>query len=725
MKIPGNPGRSRLLMGWFRRRVDGVGIFAVLALGLGFSSLASSREPISKEDLWSIKPLAAPAVPTGASPSDNPIDDILAASRADKGLKAGELADKSTWLRRVTLDLTGLVPTLAEQDAFLKDETASAYERVVDRLLASEQYGVRYGRHWLDVLRYSDVDEHMPAAAGIHYWRDWVISAVNQDLPYDEFARAQILGNRARKRRIISAAGHLTPVEPRPEDLFALGFLARGAAVRDDRDQMLAFSAVETVSSAFLGMTVGCAKCHDHFFDPIRQTDYYAMKALFDPLVLRQVDLATPEQVFQQGREVDTHERRLKVLVDKVRELTGTYHNALYEERLQTFPVEVQAAIRKPEEQRTASEQKIYDDYYPILRIDPPKLKAVLPPDVSKAYDALLKELDALKAPEPLPVFYTVEDDAKRLLEKSYVLTTGDPARPRKDQEVSPGFPLVDKAPEFREGRRHTFVDWLASKDNALFARVAVNRMWYWHFGEGLHASVSDFGALGGKPRHPALLDWLAREFVAHDFSMKWLHRMIVLSETYRRTAVVPPELEAFNKNADPDNRYLWKYPLRRLESEPLRDSLLQIADKLDLRLGGKSFESVVPTNGIGRRTAYLRRGYRSFQDVMPDYLETFDTEDGRQVCPRRTQTVTAPQALWLMNNELGQWVADSFGSQLAKASGGDLATAVTLGYRMALGRAPNDGEQARALQFLAGRPDRLPGFGWILFNLDEFLYVP
>lgn len=365
MKNPGIPGRSPLLARWFWGHNPWVGVVAFMAASAGFLAMATPHEPISKAALWSIKPLAAPAVPSGASTSGNPIDDFLAASRLEKGIKAGDLADKSTWLRRVTLDLTGLAPTLAEQDAFLKDETAQAYERVVDRLLGSDQYGVRYGRHWLDVLRYSDVDEHMPAAPGIHFWRDWVISAVNQDLPYDEFARAQILGNRARKRRIISAAGHLTPVEARPDDLFALGFLSRGAAVRDDRDQMLAFSAVETVSSAFLGMTVGCAKCHDHFFDPILQTDYYAMKALFDPLVLRQVDLATPEQVFQQGRDVDSYERRLKVLVEKVRELTGTYHNALYEERLSSFPVEAQAAIRKPEEKRTAAEQKIYDDYYP------------------------------------------------------------------------------------------------------------------------------------------------------------------------------------------------------------------------------------------------------------------------------------------------------------------------------------------------------------------------
>lgn len=718
--------RSHVLADWVSR-AGWVGWVAVFLAVAGGSSLgmAASHEPVSRDSLWSLKPITRHPIPAGASNSENPIDDFIAADQGELDLKPVGLSDKASWLRRVTLDLTGLAPTVGEQEAFLRDDSPAAYGTVVDRLLRSEQYGVRYGRHWLDVLRYSDIDEHMPAAPGIHLWRDWVVSAVNRDLPVDEFARAQILGNRARKRRIISAAGHLTPVEPRPEDLFALGFLSRGAAVRDDKDQMLAFSAVETISTAFLGMTAGCAKCHDHFFDPIRQADYYSMKALFDPLVLRPVDLATPDQVFDQGRKVEEYEARLAVLVASMRRMIEPYHSKLYEERLSSFPREVQDAIRKPEEQRSAAEQKTYDDYYPILRIDPPKIKAVMPAELVKAYDEILKQIDALKAPEPLSVFFTVEEDSKRLQEKSYVLTTGDPARPRKDREVQPGFLLGDKPSEFREGRRQALVDWMTAQDNPLFARVTVNRIWYWHFGSGLHASVSDFGALGGKPIHPKLLDWLSAEFMAHDYSQKWLHRLIVLSETYRRSSVASEALEVSNRRKDPDNRHYWKFPLRRLEAEPLRDTLLQVAGLLDLSVGGKSYEAVIPTNGVSRRTAYLRRGYRSFQDVMPDYLETFDAEDGRQVCTRRTQTVTAPQALWQMNNELGQRAATAFGERLGRESGGEIGTAVALGFQSALGRSPSDGERSHALALLNGDMKRLPSLAWVLFNLDEFLYVP
>ena len=675
-------------------------------------------------DLWSLKPLAHPEIPQGVSSSANPIDAFIAEICRDKGVTLFGSADKLTWLRRVSLDLIGLPPTLEEQQTFIEDQSAGAVDKVVDRLLASDQHGVRYGRHWLDVLRYADLDENMPAAPGIHLWRDWVISALNRDLPYDEFVRAQLCGNRAAKRRTISAAGHLTPVDPRPEDRFALGFLARGATSRADSDQQLAISAVETISSAFLGMTVGCAKCHDHFYDPIKQTDFYSMKALLDPLVLRPVELATAEQLFTQGRAVEEYESRLKVLVDAMRKFIEPYHSRLYEERLSMLPKEAQAAIRKPEQSRTAGEQKIFDDYYPILRIDPPKIKEVMRPDEVKQYDDYLKQINALKAPEPLPVFWTVEEDAKRASQTNYVLTTGDPTRPMLSQPVQPGFPFALTKPELRDGRREMFVDWLTAPDNPLFARVAVNRIWQWHFGAGLHRASSDFGTLGGQPTHPKLLDWLASEFIAQKYSMKWLHRLIVTSETYGRASAGPAEHDAANHRIDPENQLLWKFPLRRLEAEPIRDAMLFVAGNLELTVGGKSFEAGKTNNPSNRRTAFMSRGYQSFADALPDYLQTFDAEDGRAVCPRRNQTVTAPQALFMMNDELAESSSGGFADRLKKDSAGNLPAAVALGYRIALGRPPTDSEVAKALDYLQGDPGRVKGFAWLLFNLDEFLYV-
>ena len=683
-----------------------------------------ARDAPKNADLWSLKLLVRPEVPQGVCRSSNPIDSFIAESSQARGVSLLGPADKLTWLRRVSFDLIGLPPAVEEQEEFLRDTSAEAVDKTVDRLLASEQYGVRYGRHWLDVLRYADRDENMPAAPGIHLWRDWVIAALNQDLPYDAFARAQICGNRAARRRIISAAGHLTPVEPRPEDLFALGFLARGATSPMNADQQLAMSAVETISSAFLGMTVGCAKCHDHFYDPIAQADYYSMKALFDPLVLRRLDLATASEVFAQGRAVEQHQARLGALVEKMRRFIAPYHDRLYEERLSILPDEVQAAIRKPETARTAREQKIADDYYPVLRIDQPKIKQVMSAEEVRQYEDYLKQINELKAPEPLPVFWTVEEDPKRASETNYVLTTGDPTRPRLSQPVEPGFPFAQTKPEFRDGRRETFADWLTAPENPLFARVAVNRIWQWHFGSGLHQASSDFGTLGGAPVHPKLLDWLASEFIAQKYSMKWLHRLIVTSDTYRRASSGPAEEESANRQIDPDNKLLWKFPLRRLEAEPIWDALLAVAGKLDLTAGGKSFEDGKGDGSSNRRAAYMSRGYLSFTNAMPDYLQTFDAEDGRMACPRRNQTVTAPQALFMMNHKLVEDVCRGFAERLAKESGGDCPGAVTLGFRIALGRPPSNSERARALDYLKGDPDRVKGFAWMLLNLDEFLYV-
>ena len=254
-----------------------------------------------------LKPVVRPEVLRGRrAASSNPIDAFIAEGYEAGGLKPVGPADRRTLLRRVTLDLVGLPPTPEEQDAFLRDESPDAYEKVVDRLLASEQHGVRYGRHWLDVLRYADVDERMIAAPGIHHWRDWVIRALNDDLPYDQFVRAQLTGYRSATRTQMSATGVRSRVEPRPDDQFALGFLARGAVIRDGKDaRELPIVAVETVSTAFMGLTVGCAKCHDHMYDPIKQRDFYAMKALFDPLVLRKVTLATAAEIVAAGRAAD------------------------------------------------------------------------------------------------------------------------------------------------------------------------------------------------------------------------------------------------------------------------------------------------------------------------------------------------------------------------------------------------------------------------------------
>ncbi len=693
---------------------------------------------------WALKPVVRPRTPAGSS-SVNPIDAFLAADHHAKGLTPLGPADKRTLLRRVTLDLTGLPPTIDEQEAFLHDESPDAYERVVDRLLASEQHGVRFGRHWLDVLRYADVDERMVAAPGIHLWRDWVIRALNDDLPYDQFVRAQLTGYRTTERTQMSATGRRSRKEPRPDDMFALGLLARGAVLRDGKDSgKLSISAVDTVSSAFMGMTVACAKCHDHMYDPIRQRDYYSMKALFDPLVVRKVILATPAEIITEGRALDEAERKRAEVEEPINELIAPYKKRLYDERVTMLPPDVQKVILKPERQRSAAERKIADDYFPVLRIDTDKILAVMTEPDKKRYRELRRRLGDPasrrgRGRSSLPAFWTVEVDPKRESEPSYILTSGDPDRPERKHPVEPGWPFGPANPDLHEGRIEAFSDWLTAPENPLFARVAVNRLWQWHFGEGLKKSPSDFGELGGTPADPALLDWLASELVARGFRMKAIHRLIVTSAAYRRVSAAPPALAESNAAVDPTNAYLWRFPLRRLEAEPIWDSIWSAAGGLDTAVGGPSFDpsggrsgmrggsSAVRSPAVGssiRRAAYMIRGYSTSRDVVPVFLQAFDVDDGRVPCPVRTRTVTPPQALFLMNGDAIERATETFARRLKDQSGGDLATAVDLAYRTAIARLPTPAERDRCLAYLDRDPARLKGLAWLLFNLDEFLYV-
>lgn len=722
-------------------------IWVLLLVALPVDSHAAEHKP--KADLWVLKPVVRPEVPAGVTQSTNPIDAFIAAEYRAKNLKPVGPADKPTLLRRVYLDLIGLPPSPAEQDAFMQDDSPDAYEKVVDKLLASDQHGVRYARHWLDVLRYADTDENMVAAAGIYLWRDWVIRALNDDVPYDQFVRAQLTGYRTTSRTQMAATGYRIPATARVDDIFARGFLARNAGdtvVRDD--QQLAISAVETVSTAFMGLTVGCAKCHDHMYDPIKQRDFYAMKALFDPLVARKVTLASAEELFDAAKRNEELEKKRAAIEKPMNELAEPYRKKLYADRVAMLPADVQAIILKPEKERTVQEQKIADDYYPILRIDPEKITEVMPEPERKKFEAFQKELDAFKEPRGrhhglVPEFWTVEVDHARELRTNYILTSGNPDKPEKIHPVEPGWPFAPTNIDFREGRVEAFSDWLTAPENPLFARVAVNRLWQWHFGEGLQKTASDFGELGGTPSNPKLLDWLASEFVRRQFSMKQMHRLIVTSDTYKLASEAEPALIAANSKTDANDTCLWRFRLQRLDAEPIWDSILAAAGNLDLSVGGPSFVPKAPKKKVdaseekdkakdepppegpfNRRAAYLRRGYSASRDVMPGFLSAFDVDDGRTPCPMRTQTVTSPQSLFMMNSPEIEEASGRFAERLRKESNGDLTVAVGLAYEETIARGPSANEQKQALAYLENDPGRLKNLAWLLFNLDEFVYV-
>lgn len=713
----------------------------VSCLGAADTPKETVQEQFAKRAarLWSLQPVVKPKVPANAS---NPIDAFIVANYKAKGLTPVGKADKLTLLRRVYLDVIGLPPTPAEQDAFLADTAPDAYEKIVDRLLDNEQHGVRWSRYWLDVLRYADLDgldgSVMPASSGIYLWREWVMAALNHDMPYDQFVRAQILGNRYAPETATSSSGRRARVQGSVEDSFALGFLARAAVTRNDRDHDIPFAAVETVSTAFLGMTVGCAKCHDHKFDPITQKDFYAMKAIFDPLTLKNVMLATPSEIFANGQKLDEFKKKSAPIAEAIEKLTGSYRTRLYNERVALLTPDVQAIIRKSDKDRTPAEQKVADDYFPVIRIDPDKIKEAMPKEEVVEYNALLKQQGTIQRVPALPSYWTVEEDSALLKEKSYILTTGDPKKPEMDHPVEPGFPFQPPNMDFRDGRREAFVDWLTAPANPLFARVAVNRIWGWHFGEGLQRVTSDFGLLGGKPSNQELLDYLASEFIAHDYSMKWLHKLILTSDTYQLSSKADSGLAGKNIAVDARDTYLWHFRLQRLSAEPIWDSIHFASGDLDLSVGGKSFQlsnpdqkqkiflpkESVTDSRVNRRGVYMLRGYIPSTDVMNNFLTSFDVDDGRTPCPVRTQTVTAPQALFTMNDGLVEKESEKLAAVALQDASDDVDAAVKSAYQRTLGRKPSPAELDYALTYINKDPSRMKELAWLLFNLDEFIYV-
>jgi len=715
-----------------------------LVLALLFSSICLAA---ASAQLWVLKPVVRPAVPAGVTASQNPIDAFLAAEYKAKGLRPAPPAEKQVLLRRVYLDLIGIPPTPAEQDAFLADQSPDAYTKVVDKLLASEQHGVRYARHWLDVLRYADQDERMLAAAGIHYWRDWVIYALNSDMPYDQFVRAMLTGYRTNDHTTMSSTGYRQKLEPRPEDMYALGFLARGDVIRDGHEvHEMPITAVETVSTAFMGLTVGCAKCHDHMYDPIKQRDFYAMKALFDPLEIKKVVQATPDQIMAAALTNDATAKKREPIQAALDALTAPYQKKLYDDRLAMLPPEVKTIILKPENERTPAEMKIADDYFPVLRIDAGKIQEIMPDADKEKYKELNNQLQQAggggrggRGGGGLPAFWTVEINPKLAEEPSYILTSGDPDRPEKDKPVKPGWPFMPEKTDLSNGPIDAFAKWLTAPENPMFARVAVNRMWQWHFGEGLQKLSSDFGTLGGAASNQPLLDWLASEFVARGFDMKAMQRLMVTSDAYKMSSEEDPALMTANNKIDPQNFDLWRFRLERLEAEPLWDSILSAAGTLDTTVGGASFtlgggggrrggggggRGGAQTANTNRRGAYMTRGFSPSADVTPIFLQDFDVDDGRVPCPMRTQTVTAPQGLFMMNGEEIDAASAKLAERALKQSGGDLKTAVDAAYRITLNRPPAASEEDLALSYLKDDPERMKNFAWLLFNLDEFLFV-
>jgi len=625
---------------------------------------------------WAFQPRKNPAPPLIPG-IPNPIDAFIQAALRKAGLKPAPPADRATLIRRVTFDLTGLPPTLAEIDAFERDRDSNAWEKVVDRLLASPHYGEQWGRHWLDVVRFAEsdgyeYDMHRPDA---WRYRDYVIRSFNSDKPYNDFLREQLAGDEIDPKnteyRIASGFNRLGPLRKN----------AGNQDVASSHNEVLT-EMTNIVGAAFLGVTVGCARCHDHKFDPIRQSDYYRLQAHFAQ--------AQPSDLILAG---NAEQEAWKVKAEPV-----------------------QAEIRRLQA---------------LLRRAPDADK----PKIEKQLEALDDQL-----PAPLASIYSITDVPQKTSAVK-VLFHGDYLNPTATVGVRPlGILLPEGTPEAEltvPNPRTRLADFIVDPANPLTSRVIVNRIWQYHFGNGIVSTANDFGRMGARPSHPELLDWLATQFIAGGWRMKPIHRMILLSDTYRQAST--STLEKVAQETDPDNALLYKFSHRRLEAEEIRDAMLAAAGRLSLKEGGPSFmvpidrELVLmlkrpqywtPTRDkseYDRRTVYMiyKRNLR-----LP-FNEVFDAPDTLLSCARRDQSTHAPQALEMLNGKTSNELAGALAQRLLAEPAGTQRIATA--WRLVTGRLPSADEMARALKFLDEKPDdpaRLKEFALAMFNLNAFLYV-
>ena len=711
------------------------------------AATACAGDPFTAEDrdYWFWKPCLRPEVPEIAGANGHPIDALLLPRHAATGIVPAQLADRRTLIRRATFDLHGLPPSVDEVAAFLSDSSPGAYERVIDRLLASPRYGEHWARHWLDLVRYAESDGFKTDDLRPHAWRyrDYVIDAFNDDKPFDEFIIEQLAGDE------VDGAG--------PATLVATGFLRlgpyeeNGRNVGDQRSNILN-DITDVTGQVFLGLTIGCARCHDHKYDPILQADYFRLQAFFAAL-----DLSGDQPLATRGERA-AHDERLAswqaATADAQRQLADLErpHRArILAERKSLFPAEVQAILETPVERRSPLETQMAALAARQLDISSEEVTKRLTAEDRARHSALRKEIQDARGgpPDPLPRAMLAHDIGTQA---PPTIIPGN----AEEQAVEPGFlsvlapplPTITPTSGGSTGRRLALARWIASSTNPLTPRVTVNRIWQQHFGEGLVASSGDFGRQGERPTDPRVLDWLASEWIANGFHMKPLHRLIMTSAAYQRTSLADP---AGATQRDPGQSLLSRFPRRRLSGEQLRDALLAASGELNLPMHGPSVRSELPKNisaayawkpdpdasQRNRRSIYLlvRRNLRE------PLLDAFDMPDTHESCTRRLATTTAPQALFLMN---GKWSLDravAMANRVLRLEPCDPAGAIRDAYQFAYQRDPDAEELTVARRFLerqrdgAGDAIETPkgDGGWagaladlchVLLNSNEFLYL-
>jgi len=697
------------------------GCFALLAValllgGLSIAALADDgveprleEVPITASERahWAYRPMqrVEPPQMTDASWAANPIDAFIKARLERKGLTPLPEVGKLTLLRRVCFDLVGLPPTTEQTEDFLRDESPEAYERLVDRLLELPAYGERYAQHWLDLARFAETDgfEHDLVRPNAWRYRDWVIDSLNRDMPYDEFLRQQLAGD------------ELDPDDP--QAAVATGFLLCGPDMPDinlqeERRHVVLNEMTATVGSSVLAMQFGCAQCHDHKYDPIRIQDFYRLRAFFESAELFR-DLPIPTLEERAAREAAEASRG------------EDFHNAVK---------------RRDELEKQGRElaRKTNPDARPTLKL----ALAELTEDERAEHAAVVKIIKAAPSLPELPLGRVMQPGKRHV---AHVYLRGDFRQPGPVVECEyPGVLVAETSAEqelSNERPRTALAAWLTQDEHPLTARVIVNRLWQWHFGQGLSSTPSDFGTMGAEPTHPELLDWLARRFVADEWSLKKMHRLIVTSRTYR-IATVPydaewseaaveyaRELISKNQAADLDNEFWWHRPLVRLDGESIRDAMLVACGKLSERRGGPGIRSPLAPEVTqtllrgqwepsGDAEDHRRRSIYLFVrwNLRYPMFDVFDRPDTNASCPQRHESTTATQSLTQFNSAFSLECARELAGSVMRsdfAGSGDAdRAAITAAHLRVNSRPATDAEVAAAIAFLDKQAEQLRSEG-------------
>lgn len=691
-------------------------------------------------EYWAFQPVKRPKVPVNVDAKQvrTPVDAFVLAKMSEKGLHMAPEADRRTLIRRVTLDLTGLLPTPEEVETFVNDKSPLAYEQLVERLLASKNYGERWARHWLDVVGYADSNGYSEAdSVRPQAWRyrDYVIRAMNEDKPWDEFIQEQLAGDE------LAGATHAdfqqAVLDPRRTDqLIATAFLrmapdGTGDTVDDvklAKNQVIA-EQMKITTSSLMGMTVACAQCHDHRYDPITQADYYRLRAVFDPAYNWEAWRAPAQRLYslyspEERTKAAEIEVKAKEIEAEARAMSKKFLDEIFEVEIKKVPEAEQAAFRiardTPKEKHTPEQKALIKKYPSALATYSLNLYDKKKQDI---VDAKMAEAKKLRATKPAEGFVMALMEVKGQVPATKLFNRGDHDQPK--QEVTPGELSILASPQIEPfkpvpvssgstGRRLAYAQWLTSGKHPLTARVLVNRFWLNHMGRGIVNTPGDFGRQGELPSHPELLDYLADEFVKSGWKLKSLHRLILLSNAYRQSSVNDASLQA-----DPDNKLYARFKLRRIDAETLRDSMLAATGTLVQTSYG-------PPSGIGRDpqgrvVTGIDKGTITVNKVDPggadDFrrsiyvqvrrskpvtvLDTFDAPTMSPNCEMRAQTTVAPQSLLLMNDTFVLESSRRLADRLESNSPGNRDAQVKHAWELLFGKPATQADVARSLAYL------------------------